>query len=82
MAGERLKQIRREQGDDKQYTRSPSRQDPSNQKGEQDSVPERVATDHRLRNRSLLAYSRQDKPPHDKNIARNRRQSKTTKFPH
>lgn len=80
MADERVKQTRCEQGDGEQRTRCPSRQDPSNQKGEQDSVPERVITGHQPRNRGALVLSSQNKPPHKKNIAYDAGQSKTAKF--
>src|SRR5579875_1334194 len=50
------------------YDRSPPGQDPSNQNGEQHSVPERVAACQRPRYRSLLSHSSQTKPPHDNDI--------------
>ncbi len=58
VADERLEYMQREQSDNKQYDPSPSRQDPSNQQGEQDSGPERVASARRPRHRGLLACSR------------------------
>ena len=55
MADERLDYMQCEQGDDKQYDPSPPRKEPRNEEGEQDSVPERVATAHRPHRRGLLA---------------------------
>ncbi len=70
VADERLEYMQREQSDDKQCDPGPPRQDPNNQEGEQDSVPECVATAHRPRHRGLLACSRQNEPAHNnKNIA-------------
>jgi hypothetical protein len=78
----RLEQARREQGDGEQQDERQIRQDPANQAGEQDAVPERVAIDQRCRRRGLLACCRQNKPPHNMNIARNRAQGKTRNSPY
>ena len=74
---EQREQARREQGDDEQQTSDPPGEEVSDHKGEQGPVPEHVTAGQRAQSRDLLMYS-QNKPPHGKNIAWNRRQCKTS----